>query len=100
MAHNGCYALGTVEALMQKCMDLDYEFIEIAEGSLGYGHMILLSHRENYMNVEIQEKYVNCWSSTHYVRKFNKISKRQQKLIDDAHEIGRGVVVHDVSRNG
>ena len=96
MAHNGCYSLGTVEALMQKCADLGYEFIEVTEGSLGYGHMILLSHDENYMNVEIQERYLNCWSSTHYVRKFNKISKRQQKLIADARKIGRGVPSYEM----
>ena len=84
----GCMA---VENLMQKCMDLDYEMIEISEGSLGYGHMILLSHREGYYNVEVQEKYINEWSSGHRIRKFGRISKRQQKLIDGAHEIGRGV---------
>ena len=93
MAHNGLYCLSVVEGLMQKCMDLGYEFIEISEGTLGYGHMILLSHDENYMNVEIQERYINEWSSGHYIRKFTKISKRQQALIDAAHEIGRGVAV-------
>ena len=91
MAHDGVYNLSTVEALMQKCMDLGYEFVEIDEGTLGYGHMILLSHDERYMNVEITEVYLNEWSSGHKIRKFNKISKRIQKLIDDAHEIGRGV---------
>ena len=95
MAHNKLYGCGVVEALMQRCMELDYEFIEIEEGSLGYGHMILLSHDEHYMNVEIQEQYLNEWSSVHKVRKFNKISKRIQKLIDDAHEIGRGVPEYD-----
>ena len=95
MAHNGCYSLGTVEALMQRCADLDYEFVEISEGCLGYGHLILLSHRDDYMNVEIMEQYVNEWSSTHRVRKFQNISKRQQKLIDKAHEIGRGVPEYD-----
>lgn len=93
MAHNGLYALSAVEGLMQKCADLDYEFIEIEEGVLGYGHMILLSHDPHYMNVEIQERYLNEWSSGHYIRKFNKISKRIQKLIDNAHEEGKGVPV-------
>lgn len=87
----GLYGCIAVENLMQKCMDLDYEFVEIAEGSLGYGHMILLSHDPKRRNVEIQERYINEWSSGHYIRTFNKISKRIQKLIDDAHEIGRGV---------
>ena len=87
------YCLSVVEALMQKCADLGYEFIEIEEGVLGYGHMILLSHDPDYMNVEIQERYLNEWSSGHYVRKFNKISKRIQKLIDKAHEEGKGVPV-------
>ena len=96
MAHNGMYALCAVEGLMQRCMDLDYEFIEVAEGTLGYGHMILLSHNPDYMNVEIQERYLNEWSSGHYIRKFNKISKRIQKLIDGAHEIGRGVMEYDL----
>lgn len=96
MAHNGLCALSAVEGLMQKCADFDYEFIEIEEGVLGYGHMILLSHDDRYMNVEIQERYLNCWSSTHYVRKFNKISKRQQKLIADARKIGKGVPSYEM----
>ena len=91
MGHCGLYCLSAVEALMQRCADLDYEFIEIEEGVLGYGHLILLSHRDDYMNVEITEVALNEWSSAHRIRKFSKISKRIQKLIDDAHEEGRGV---------
>lgn len=87
------YSCMVVENLMQQAMDLDYEIIEIEEGSLGYGHMILLSNREGWDNVEIQERYLNEWSSAHAIRKFHKISKRIQKLIDNAHEIGRGVAV-------
>ncbi len=85
------YSCIAVENLMQRAVDLDYEIIEIDEGSLGYGHMILLSHQEGYANVEICERYLNEWSSAHTIRKFSKISKRIQKLIDGAHEIGRGV---------
>ena len=91
MGHCGPYCLSAVESLMQRCADLDYEFIEIEEGVLGYGHLILLSHRDDYMNVEITEVALNEWSSAHKIRKFGKISKRIQKLIDDAHEVGRGV---------
>lgn len=85
------YSCMTVENLLQSAVDNDYEIIEINEGSLGYGHMLLLSHRDGWCNVEITEKYLNEWSSAHTIRKFTKISKRIQKLIDDAHEIGRGV---------
>lgn len=82
MAHNGLYSLSSVECLMHRCADLGYEIVEIAEGSLGYGHMILLAPNDDYMNVEITEVYLNEWSSGHKIRKFSKISKRIQNLID------------------
>ena len=82
MAHCGPYGLKTVEDLLQRCADIGYEIIEVEEGSLGYGHMILLSPNDDYMNVEIQERYKNEWSSWHYIRKFRKVSKRIQKLIE------------------
>ena len=85
------YSCVAVENLLQQAMDLDYEILQISEGSLGYGHMILLSHREGWDNAEICERYLNESSSAHTIRKFSKISKRIQKLIDGAHEIGRGV---------
>lgn len=83
MAHNGVYSLSVVDDLMQRCADLGYEFVEVEEGSLGYGHMILLAPNDDYMNVEITEVYLNEWSSGHKIRKFNKISKRIQKLIEE-----------------
>lgn len=83
MAHNGVYSLSVVDDLMQRCADLGYEFVEVEEGSLGHGHMILLAPNDDYMNVEITEVYLNEWSSGHKIRKFNKISKRIQKLIEE-----------------
>ena len=93
MARQRLYSSLAIERLLQYAMDNDYEILQIAEGSLGYGHMILLSHHENWDNVEICEKFLTAWSSGHRVRKFQKISKRQQLLIDEAHERGEGVNV-------
>ena len=83
MAHNGVYTLSVAEALIQRCVDLGYELIEVEEGTLGLGHIILLSHDDDYMNVEITETYLGPWSSGHKIRKFSKISKRIQKLIEE-----------------
>ena len=80
------YNLESVETLLSKCTESGYEFVELKEGVLGYGHLILLSPDDAHWNFEIQEHYLNCWSSDHVIRRFRKINKTLQKEIDKAYE--------------
>ena len=77
--------LDDVQALIDKCFDTaDYEMVQIEEGSLGYGHFLLISNNTKYWSFEVWEEYLNEWSSTHRYRRFRKLSKRQQKEIEKA----------------
>ena len=81
------YSCNAIAGIIAQAQSYDYKIITVREGVLGYGHMILLAPEDmrNYMmNVEIREQYVNEWSSAHRVRKFKKMSKRIQELIDKA----------------
>jgi len=48
----------------------------IEEGSLGLGKILLKGY--NLKTVIIKEIYLNEWSSTHTIRKYNKTPKKYQ----------------------
>ena len=56
------------------------EALQIEEGVLGYG-VLLLHSGVNAKTIVITEVYVNPWSSTHKVRMYNKIPKKYENLI-------------------
>ena len=80
------YNLSSVEKLLSKCSNECYDFVSLDEGSLGYGHLILIAPDDKHWSFEIKEYYINPWSSEHTVRRFKKISKALQKEIDKAYE--------------
>lgn len=86
MSRDKHYNLSSVENLLSKCSDEGYEFVGLCDGTLGYGHLVLLSPDDQHWNFEIQECYLNCWSSDHIVRRFKKISKALQNEIDKAYD--------------
>lgn len=100
----GIFGCLQVDALMQKCMDNDFEFVTLLdadgvpnEGTLGYGHFVMLAPPNTptcrWWNFEVTEVYLNEWSSGHKIRRFHKISKALQKEIDRARDVGMGVPV-------
>ena len=56
------------------------EALQIEEGVLGYG-VLLLHSGVGAKTIVITEVYVNPWSSTHKVRMYNKIPKKYENLI-------------------
>jgi hypothetical protein len=60
--------------------DYEGEILEIDEGGVGLGTLILHSG-VNAKTILITEVYLNCWSSTHKVRMYNKIPKKYEKII-------------------
>lgn len=73
----------TIENLLSQCADQGYDCVELWEGSLGYGHLVLLAPDDNHWNFEIMEYYINSWSSGHTVRRFKKISRKLLKEIEN-----------------
>lgn len=74
------YNLEVVEKLISTYLKLGGEMIEIEEGVLGLGK-ILLHSAPKKCSIIITEKYVNAWSSTHTIRQYKKTPKKYQKFI-------------------
>ena len=75
------YSTSAANQAISFLIDKGYEAIQVDEGSLGVGHWIMLSPDDKRYNVEIQEHYLNEWSSYHTIRNFDKISKRIEALL-------------------
>ena len=80
------YSLKTAEQLVTDASRYGYEILQVSEGVLAIGHVLLLAPSENFSHFEITEEYRNEWSSAIHIRRFSRISKRIQKLIDNAKE--------------
>lgn len=78
------YSSNAVGQMIDFLAGYGYEIITIDEGCLGWGHIIALAPDDKHYNVEIQEKYLNEWSSGHTVRNFDKMSKRIENLLATA----------------
>lgn len=80
------YSLETAEQLVKDASCLNYEILQVSEGVLALGHMLLISPSEDYSHFEITEEHRNEWTSVIHIRRFSRIGKRIQKLIDNARE--------------
>ena len=76
------YNLESVEMLISNYLELGGDMIEIEEGVLGLGK-ILLHSAPKKCTIIITEKYVSSWSSTHTVRQYRKTPKKYQNIIDN-----------------
>ena len=78
---NRCYPLPVIEKLISDASDAGYTVVTVSEGVLGLGHLLLVAPAPGYWNFEITEKSLNCWSSTHSLRRFRKISQRIRDMM-------------------
>lgn len=74
------YGYDAIARLINDCIDAGYEYLEVSEGVLGTGHVILLAP-DGVSGFEIQERALNEWSSAHTVRRFSRLSRRLENLI-------------------
>ena len=87
------YSVTATEELISRLIEKGYEAIQTDEGVCGIGNWYLLApdhpQKDNgyfYYNIEIREKPLNCWSSGQTVRRFEKLSERQKKEIEEWEE--------------
>lgn len=75
------YTLASCEKLIDRYVN-EYkgECLILDEGCLGLGK-ILLHSADGKKTIVITEKFVSAWSSTHTIRKWNKIPKKYEKMI-------------------
>jgi hypothetical protein len=77
------YNLASCETLISKYVN-DYKGTAsvLNEGTLGLG-TILLHSAAGMKTIVIKEFFINSWSSGHSVRKYNKVPKKYQIIIDN-----------------
>lgn len=73
------YSLEACEKLIAKYVDKGGEVVTLREGVLGLG--TLLCTGDNLKTTIINEVYLNCWSSGHTIRQYNKCPKKYLKII-------------------
>ena len=76
-----CYSLSTIEGLIQNAKTSNYAIVQVENGVLGLGHLLLIAPRSGFYNFEIVEEPSSCWGSVHRLRRFTKISKRVSALV-------------------
>lgn len=76
------YTLKSCEELIDRYVNqYNGELTVIDEGCLGLG-LILLHNAQGKKTIVIREVYVNAWVSTHTIRKYNKIPKKYNQLLN------------------
>ena len=77
------YSLEYCEELIDRYIN-DYKgFIyQISEGCLGLGEVILYG-APGKKSIILKEEYVSAWASTHKIRKYNKLPKKYELLINE-----------------
>jgi len=75
------YSVSAIDSLLASAQKDGYTVVQISEGVLGHGHLLLLAPSPDWYNAEIQEVYLNEWSSAHTVRQFSKFSARIRSLL-------------------
>lgn len=70
-----------IDRYTENCRKVNKEpdIITLQEGSLGYGVMVLKC--DGFKTAIIQERYLNCWSSGHTIRLYNKTPKKYLMLV-------------------
>lgn len=56
--------------------DYDYEMVQVEEGNLGLGDVVMIPTRENHYFFIIREVYLNEWSSGHQYMKCRELPKK------------------------
>lgn len=80
--HNqNLYTSGAIQELAQYYIDNGGEVYEVVGGTLGWGTTIMT--RDGWMSIIAQEIYVNEWTSAHKVRRYRKLPKKYQTMLDD-----------------
>ncbi len=75
------YDLKECQKLMHDYVYSGGEMIELEEGVLGLGKVLLRPDENKQLKtVIITEVYLNEWSSAHKIRMYNKIPKKYNKL--------------------
>lgn len=77
------YGSSQIADLISYYFDHGGQVYYVVEGTLGYGLTVLHDSRNLLHGFIIQERYINEWSSSHTVRRYNKLPKKYAKMIEN-----------------
>ena len=75
------YALEAVEQTINNWIEAGGEITTVKEGVLGYG--LTICHGDGLRTAVITEVPLNCWSSAHKIRIYNKMPKKYQEMLEN-----------------
>lgn len=78
------YTSTSVDKLIADYMEAGGQILQMQEGTLGCGDVLLYDEAGKLYTFVIREVYINEWSSGHTVRKYRKIPAKYQALVDAA----------------
>lgn len=78
------YTISSTEQFVDEMMEKGWEYIQIREGVLGLGDILLLAPEDKKWNFVIREVPLNMYSSGQTIRRCQKLSKALLKEIEAA----------------
>lgn len=76
------YTVSSVEKLIAQYAEAGGQVLEMREGTLGCGDVLLYDASGRLYTYVIREVGINEWSSGHTVRRYRKIPAKYQAMVD------------------
>lgn len=86
MAKQNIYNISSTQEFISNMIENGWDCVQLNEGVLGCGDLVLISPDENHYNFVIREVYLTAWSSGQTIRKCKKLSKKILKEIEQAEQ--------------
>lgn len=78
------YTTSSVGRLIAEYLDAGGQMLQMREGVLGHGDVLLYDDAGKLKTYVIREVAINEWSSGQTVRKYRKIPEKYRKMIEEA----------------
>ena len=80
------YSWRDVDNLVKRYTDEGGQVIQLSEGVLQSGNWVLYDPKGRLYAFIIKEIYVNCWTSAQTIRRYNKLPKKYERIVNTIHE--------------
>lgn len=81
------YSCESIQRLIDRYTESGGQILQIQEGILGYGDLLLYSQTGDLKTIVVRESFLNEWSSAHTIRIYNKCPKKYQRLIEEMEDV-------------
>lgn len=83
---NAMYTTTAAENLISRYLDQGGEMLQIQEGTLGVGDVLLYDLSGRLKCYVIREVYLNEWTSAQTIRGYNRIPEKYRRMIEQEAE--------------